>query len=147
MLPCCSVTPAQIKPKSFDSRRNFFFFTRGGCVSCLHECLGARLFPQSYQYPNSKHSFTTSLLQPFFFFSFFFFLPRCGRVSCSHAHSEHRFPARRKRVLGVWVWAQACMETRNVSTPGRKKERKKKKKKRSSSVSIETILVLFVLAI
>ena len=30
----------------------FFFFTRGGCVSCLHGCLGARLFPQSYQYPN-----------------------------------------------------------------------------------------------
>ena len=25
-----------------------FFFTRGGCVSCLRGCLGARLFPQSY---------------------------------------------------------------------------------------------------
>ena len=25
-----------------------FFFTRGGCVSCLRGCLGARLLPQSY---------------------------------------------------------------------------------------------------
>ena len=24
------------------------FFVRSGCVSCLHECLGARLLPQSY---------------------------------------------------------------------------------------------------
>ena len=28
------------------------FFTRGGCVSCLRACFGARLFLQSYQYPN-----------------------------------------------------------------------------------------------
>ena len=27
--------PAQIKPKLFETRRNFLFFTRGGCVSCL----------------------------------------------------------------------------------------------------------------
>ena len=27
-----------------------FFFTWGGCVSCLRACLGARLLPQSYQY-------------------------------------------------------------------------------------------------
>ena len=42
------------KPKLFETRRNFFssFFTRGGCVSCLRACLGARLLPQSYQYPN-----------------------------------------------------------------------------------------------
>ena len=46
------LTPAQIKPKSFESRRNSFFFTRGGCASCLRACLGARLLPQSYQYPN-----------------------------------------------------------------------------------------------
>ena len=26
----------------------FFFFIRGGCVSCLHACLGARLLLQSY---------------------------------------------------------------------------------------------------
>ena len=39
-----------------------FFFTQGGCVSCLRACLGARLLPQSYQYPNSKHWFTTSFL-------------------------------------------------------------------------------------
>ena len=45
------LTPAQIKPKSFESRRNSFF-TRDGCVSCLRACLGARLLPQSYQYPN-----------------------------------------------------------------------------------------------
>ena len=29
-----------------------FCFTRGGCVSCLRVCFGARLLPQSYQYPN-----------------------------------------------------------------------------------------------
>ena len=48
------LTPAQIKPKSFESSRNsFFFFTRGGCGSCLRACLGGvRLLPQSYQYPN-----------------------------------------------------------------------------------------------
>ena len=47
------LTPAQIKPKSFESRRNSsFFFTRGGCASCLRACLGARLLLQSYQYPN-----------------------------------------------------------------------------------------------
>ena len=48
------VTPAQIKPQSFKSRRNsfLFFFTLGGCVSCLRACFGARLLLQSYQYPN-----------------------------------------------------------------------------------------------
>ena len=45
------LTTAQTKTKSFESRRNFFF-TRGGCVSCLHSCLGVRLLPQSYRYPN-----------------------------------------------------------------------------------------------
>ena len=45
------LTLANIKPKSFDSRRNFFSL-RGGCISCLRACLGARLLPQSYQYPN-----------------------------------------------------------------------------------------------
>ena len=30
----------------------FFFFTWGGCTSCLHSCLGVRLPPQHYQYPN-----------------------------------------------------------------------------------------------
>ena len=45
------LTPAQIKPKSYESRRDSFF-TRGGCVSCLRACLGARFLPQSYQYPN-----------------------------------------------------------------------------------------------
>ena len=44
--------PAQTKPQSFESRRNFFFFTRGGCVSCIRAFLGARLLPQSYQYPD-----------------------------------------------------------------------------------------------
>ena len=44
------LTPAQIKPISFESRRNLFF-TRGGCASCLSACLRARLLPQSYQYP------------------------------------------------------------------------------------------------
>ena len=45
------LTPAQIKPQSFKTRRNFFF-TQGGCVSCLRACLGVRLLPQSYQDPN-----------------------------------------------------------------------------------------------
>ena len=48
-------TPAQIKPKLFKLRRNSLF-TRGGCVSCLRACLGARLLPQSYQYPNLSES-------------------------------------------------------------------------------------------
>ena len=46
-----SLTPAQIKPESLESRRNSFF-TRGGCASCLRACLGARSLLQSYQYPN-----------------------------------------------------------------------------------------------
>ena len=55
------LTPAQIKPKLFESSGNSFFsffffflsfFTRGGCVSCLRACLGARLLLQSYQYLN-----------------------------------------------------------------------------------------------
>ena len=48
------LTPAQIKPKSFESTRNLFsfFFARGGCVSFLRACLGAGLLPQSYQYLN-----------------------------------------------------------------------------------------------
>ena len=49
------LTPVQIKPKSFESTRNCFFVfvsTRGGCVSCLRECLGARLLSHSDQYPN-----------------------------------------------------------------------------------------------
>ena len=45
------LTPAQIKSKSFESKRNSFL-TEGGCASCLRACLGARLLPQSYQYPN-----------------------------------------------------------------------------------------------
>ena len=47
------LTPAQIKPKSFKSKRNSFFNPGwGGCVSYLRAFLGARLLPQSYQYPN-----------------------------------------------------------------------------------------------
>ena len=45
------LTPAEIKPKLFESRRSSFF-TGGGCALCLRACLGARLLPQSYQYPN-----------------------------------------------------------------------------------------------
>ena len=37
---------------SIETEFFFLFFTRGGCVSCLRGCLGARLLPQSYQYPN-----------------------------------------------------------------------------------------------
>ena len=35
------LTPAQIKPKSFESRLNSV--TRGGCVSCLRACFGQAL--------------------------------------------------------------------------------------------------------
>ena len=45
-----SLTPAQMKPKLFESWQNFFFNL--GCVSCLHACLGTRLLAQPYQYPN-----------------------------------------------------------------------------------------------
>ena len=34
------------------NRDRTFFYTRGGCVSCLHACLGTRLLPQSHQYPD-----------------------------------------------------------------------------------------------
>ena len=34
------------------NRDRTLFFTRGGCASCLRACLGVRLLPQSYQYPN-----------------------------------------------------------------------------------------------
>ena len=38
------LTPAQIKPQSVESRRNFFFFfTQDGYVSCLRACLDAML--------------------------------------------------------------------------------------------------------
>ena len=47
--------PAQIKPKSFESRQDYSF-TWGGCISCLRVCLGARLLPQSYQYTNLSES-------------------------------------------------------------------------------------------
>ena len=43
--------PDQIKPKSFESKRNSFC-TRGGCASCLRGCLGTRLLPQSCECPN-----------------------------------------------------------------------------------------------
>ena len=46
-----SLTPAQIKPKSSELRRNSFF-TWDGCVGCLRGCLGTKLLPQSYQYLN-----------------------------------------------------------------------------------------------
>ena len=42
--------PAQIKPVVWIEME--LFFTWGGSASCLRACLGARLLPQSYQYPN-----------------------------------------------------------------------------------------------
>ena len=44
-------TPAEIKPV-ISIEAEIFFFPRGGCVSRLRACLGARLLPQSYQYRN-----------------------------------------------------------------------------------------------
>ena len=46
------LTPAQIKRKSFESRRNSVFCPGWMPLPCLRACLGARLLPQSYQYPN-----------------------------------------------------------------------------------------------
>ena len=46
------LTPAKIKPKSSESRRNSFFFYPGWMRLMVTRCLGARLLPQSYQYPN-----------------------------------------------------------------------------------------------
>ena len=34
------------------NRDGTLLFTRGGCVSCLRACFGARFLLQSYQYPN-----------------------------------------------------------------------------------------------
>ena len=51
MLPCYL---RQLKQNQDRLNRGgtLFFTTRGGCVSCLRACMGARLLPQSYQYPN-----------------------------------------------------------------------------------------------
>ena len=46
------LTPAQIKPKSFESRRNSFFDPAGVDAPHVRACLSARLLPQAYQYPN-----------------------------------------------------------------------------------------------
>ena len=60
------LTPAQIKPKLFEPRQNSSFFLlpevdepQGyvrawelGCFHSLRACLGTRLLPQSYWYPN-----------------------------------------------------------------------------------------------
>ena len=60
MLPCCL---RQLKSSQNRSNRrgtllfSFFFLTRGGCVSCLRACLGARLLPQFYQNSHSEHRF------------------------------------------------------------------------------------------
>ena len=59
------VAYASSKPKPFESVATelfsfSFLFTRGECALCLRAFLDARLLPQSYQYPNSKHWFTTS---------------------------------------------------------------------------------------
>ena len=48
---CCYVTYASSNKTKIEMRQHFVF-TQGGCISCLCACLGARLLPQSYQYPN-----------------------------------------------------------------------------------------------
>ena len=47
-----------------ETELSFFllFFTCGGCLSCLRACLGARLLPQSYQYPNLWEGANLSLI-------------------------------------------------------------------------------------
>ena len=46
------LTPAQIKSKSFESRRNSFFFSFLPRVDAPRVYVRARLLPQSYQYRN-----------------------------------------------------------------------------------------------
>ena len=47
------LTPAQIKPKSFESRSNLFFVLTGAAAPHVYvRALDAVLLPQSYQYPN-----------------------------------------------------------------------------------------------
>ena len=55
----CFITDhvAYATPNKTENRLNregtfFVFFYPGGCVSRLRACFGARLLPQSYQYPN-----------------------------------------------------------------------------------------------
>ena len=50
MLPCC--LHQLNKNQNHLNQDGTLFLTRGGCFSCLHACLGTRLLPQSYQYPN-----------------------------------------------------------------------------------------------
>ena len=56
MLPCCLRQLRQNQICLNRDRTPFFFFTRGGCISCLRGCLGARLLPQSYYNPNLSES-------------------------------------------------------------------------------------------
>ena len=50
LQPPMLLPPAQIKPKSFESRQlfSFFSFTLCGRASCLRACFDAMLLPQSY---------------------------------------------------------------------------------------------------
>ena len=111
------LTPAQIKPKSFELRRNSFF-TRGGCASCLRACLGARLLPQSYQYPNLSEGADRVGGQlrrdkecPFSGVTKFGRVWRKVPESCArlYPNSKHWFTTSflggrcRKAMLGVWV--------------------------------------------
>ena len=70
-------TPAQIKPKSFESRRNLFLFffpgafaphvyVRAWKLCCFHGLISTPDFSEGTDRmpPNSKHWFTTSFLQP-----------------------------------------------------------------------------------
>ena len=94
------LTPAQIKPKSFESRRNSFFFfypgvdasrvyVRAWALGCFHSL--------NISTRNFRRALTASVDS------------RGGTVS-GVSHSEHRFPAKvgcRKPVLGVW-WSVYC---------------------------------------
>ena len=67
MLPCC-LRQLKSSQTRLNRRRTLLsifiiiyflsiFFITHKCVSCLRACLGARLLPQSYQYPHSEHRF------------------------------------------------------------------------------------------
>ena len=60
--PPTKFTPAQIKPQSFESRRNSSsFFTRGGCVSCLRACLALGCFYSHISTRTFRRALTASL--------------------------------------------------------------------------------------
>ena len=121
------LTPAQIKPKSFESRRNsfLFFFTGGGCASfpcvlgarfCFHHLSeGAdRGAGQLRGDKEWRNEIWQSLEEGA--------VKRCSECA-SWAHSEHRFPAPSSKLpdlvtplKGHSLSPRSCPPTRSASS-------------------------------